>query len=413
MHVDNLKFFNDFNNIIQTSDAYRCNSTYTNVRKRALDGFHKELKKRIDCSNPTDPRYAAIFTSDFYPFHETSSGMSLSNESGFKSFDGLKFRIDEYMTEIDLQLFSTIPWDILCYDKNCELLSHREIPEKTKGQFFNRYEENRNERFSNLLYHLKNRLPTIVDGNKPEDISVIFVNYFEHIKASGILEQRRDELHKAQCNYIPWNPIIDEDYIITEKAIEERDRPFDCFLGGLAIPFVYPYRYLAFEKIKKMGNELKIVPENRIAHNEKYQEGLTLYENGYITKTQLDIRTDLLGRMQYEEYLDRASSSKVAVACSSVFGFPLKKYFEYMARGCVVVGNLPKYAKEYGIVHMENAIECDVDDIEDAVKLVLNNNDLRIKLAKNGLKLVRDRYTPKQQVDNLMYNLNQISLQYK
>jgi glycosyltransferase involved in cell wall biosynthesis len=105
--------------------------------------------------------------------------------------------------------------------------------------------------------------------------------------------------------------------------------------------------------------------------------------------------------------------SKIGIMCSSIFGYPLKKYFEYMANGCVVVGQMPKNKDELGFKHLHNVCECSIDEIPDVIDFLIKNESIRLKIAKNARDLILNMYTMDHAVARTISEFDRILAHYR
>jgi hypothetical protein len=97
---------------------------------------------------------------------------------------------------------------------------------------------------------------------------------------------------------------------------------------------------------------------------------------------------------QYQEYMSMLQSSKIFICCSSIFGYPLKKFWEGMAMGCVVVGQMPKYADAYGIVNGVHMIDCPIDDLEQVISHLLRHPDKMDAISRQAILLTQTNCSP-------------------
>jgi hypothetical protein len=402
MQIGNFKFYNQLDNMIQIPDSNATDYMCTHYRKPVVDPFHLELHNRIETSNSPES-IGIMLNADHYPFKDTSSGIELRDIEGFKSHQGLKMEVSEYMTEIDLQLFSTIPREVLFYDEACKLLDHKLIPKDSSIRFENMYGQARDTQTACFV--------KIYDKNRTLNTTPLILptNCFEYLTKAKILENNKETLARKNIFFIPFEPAVDPDILIDQDMLNKAPKPYDCFLSGTLVPFVYPYRFIAFQKVNALSNSIKVLKEGRAHFRYLADREILSYKEKDITKHELDNNTAIIAKQQYQDYLQRIYDSKVGIVCSSVFGYGLKKYFEYMARGCVLVGDMPKYADHYGFKHMENVFQCDVDDIENAVKYLISNDSIRLRLARNALQLVTERFTMKNRVDSFLEHLVSIS----
>ncbi len=411
MQIGNIKFFNNFDDIIQLPSADFADHMCTHYRKRSLDYFHLELKSRMhddDANHRISVMLECGFDYPSYPFGETSTNQVLTLRDEFKRANGIKIQISEYMMEIDLQVFKTIPSEHFFYDKACKLLDRQDLlyPD-TRELFDKHFVRNRNEKPCFIDMYIRQNRNT-------DKILLVPINCFDHIKMSGVLDDRRQDLIESRVHFVPFIPAVDLRFEISEDVIVKKERPFDCLLAGSLNAFVYPYRHAAFKIIERMNRKDIIIERgSKMTFFNKTPEITQKYLKKEITHRERDEQFNELAIAQMNDYISRISNSKIAVVCSSVFGYPLKKYFEYMSLGCVIVGDAPKYATELGFKHMENIYICEIDEIEKAVMYLLQNDELRIRLALNAKKLIDERYTTKSRVDLFLKQIEETASIYE
>jgi hypothetical protein len=207
--------------------------------------------------------------------------------------------------------------------------------------------------------------------------------------------------------HVPINSIIDEADLV-------KSRSNDCLITGQMIPHIYPFRYLLGQildrcndiKTINLSDAYRHVQEQISDHLNRTQAGaLSLkYFNSFSEQVMLDHK---------KRFLNTIRDSKTAVGCSSVFGYPLKKYFEFMANGCVVVGQMPINKDDLGFKHLENVYECQLEEVPDAIRMLCKNDDLRIRLAKNARNLIMNNYTMLQASNKTVEHFNRILSYYK
>lgn len=394
--------------MIRIPDTNFSNFMCTDYRKPVVDPFYQELMYRKECCiDPDQKPDIGIMMHCWggYPYERVSDKRELRLLPEFEAFRGKKIDVSEYMLEIDLQIFRSLSYEYMFYEKNCNLLHHPLIEDGWFEIFEERYIKDRAEKSCFIENELR---------RERENWSILPVNAFDLIEDSGLIYENKEKMIDAKVSFVPFLPAVADERIVGKQDLYASKRPYDCFLAGSLNAFVYPFRYIAFKKIRAVA-EAKgwvLAEESRTLFKSKAEGVNKKFQCGEISKKQLDLEVHLISQMQYADYFEKASKAKLAITCSSVFGYPLKKYFEYMASGCVIVGNLPKNAGRYGLKHMENVFECEVDEIEEAVDFLLKNESIRLQLATNALKLVKDKYTMKARVDLFFQQIYDISDKY-
>ncbi len=95
-------------------------------------------------------------------------------------------------------------------------------------------------------------------------------------------------------------------------------------------------------------------------------------------------------RSKYAEVLGK---TRFLVFCSGRRLYPIQKYFEGMAAGCVCVADRPSSAEELGFVDGENYVEVTRGNWESQLDFYVRNPLVAERIAVNGRKLVLERHT--------------------
>jgi hypothetical protein len=180
------------------------------------------------------------------------------------------------------------------------------------------------------------------------------------------------------------------------------DRSVDCCISGSNYHNVYPYRYAA-RKILSSMHDIVVADNTDSYHeyNRQRQSMIKEYESDIAQgkrKDKSDVSLNkafgLVDDNQYQEYMSMLQSSKIFICCSSIFGYPLKKFWEGMAMGCVVVGQMPKYADAYGIVNGVHMIDCPIDDLEQVISHLLRHPDKMDAISRQAILLTQTNCSP-------------------
>ncbi len=181
-------------------------------------------------------------------------------------------------------------------------------------------------------------------------------------------------------------------YVIPHHLPEE----MYCFSGAKSIDAIfsgrisrwYPYRkrYSGTLRKNKEINSL-ILP----------QSGAEMKENSKTTK-QWD--------EQLIEYTNNLKKSKIILVDGGIFNYPVKKYIEAMACGCLVLGPVPVYGEELGYVDGETMVEVDLNDFKEKLDYYLKNDSERKRIISNAYTLYTENYTCKKLVEKLLKKFN-------
>ena len=99
-------------------------------------------------------------------------------------------------------------------------------------------------------------------------------------------------------------------------------------------------------------------------------------------------------RIIHHRYAEAINRSKIFICSNGINNQVLMKYFEVMASGTFLLTNLPNDYARYGFepgVHF--GVWDDLADLEKKINHYLRHDALREQIARNGMELVRDRYS--------------------
>jgi len=100
-----------------------------------------------------------------------------------------------------------------------------------------------------------------------------------------------------------------------------------------------------------------------------------------------------------EAYVKRINESKIIVTCSQAYGQFSFKYTEVMACGTLIMGDRIDDLEKTGLKDGEHLILYDgLKDLEDKIYYFLKHDREREKIAKNGMKFVREYHSMKTRI---------------
>ncbi len=197
------------------------------------------------------------------------------------------------------------------------------------------------------------------------------------------------------------NPLVVANQYAFKEVPMIQDRVYDCAFAGAISAGIYPVRF-AFEKILNEISDLKIHNNNdaytiyrntRESWVKEYEAQIRNGKRKHVSDFFLNRAFEGLDQLHYQGYMGSLMQSKISVCCASIFGYPLKKYWESMSMGCIVVGQMPKYAEKYGIIDGVHMVSCTIDTLEKTIRDLLSQPDYMQKISDNARKLVHDRYS--------------------
>jgi hypothetical protein len=98
---------------------------------------------------------------------------------------------------------------------------------------------------------------------------------------------------------------------------------------------------------------------------------------------------DIVGK-KYADYLSRA---KCFLFGTSVFKYPLLKFFEGMASGACVFSDLPLQWQSFHFEPSKNMVNITIDNWKNRLKYFLDNKKERKKIALAGYKMTMKYHT--------------------
>lgn len=178
------------------------------------------------------------------------------------------------------------------------------------------------------------------------------------------------------------------------------NRTTDVVVTGTASAHIYPYRHI-FRMYKQ-----DLIRNAGFTVKDTYLEYAKAIRacRGAPTGLSHDTISSLVEvrRAQYASYQQQLQQSKISICCSSVFMYPLAKYFESISQGAVVVGDDFLGSKEHGFVHNENIVFCDVNEIDRVCIDLLSKPDELDRIQANALNLARSKLNLDSEVRELV-----------
>jgi|LauGreDrversion4_2_1035121.scaffolds.fasta_scaffold112032_2 hypothetical protein len=393
------KMYNDFSNPLSKPHApYLLHFVYS--AEQSLDiGINNHMienKSQYNSNANDDERHDVLF----YRKREGVYGcniwkvpeLKVPNLNEFKKSKAKKKTIVfEGLAFDDPQVYwKSIRKESLFRDDCYELWNHKWIGldvEDLWNSYFERIASNI-QGFDSYKEHIRNLKEELECDN-----IVVPLQYSETYHNSGLLND--DDIMFVNNN-LPINIDLFKPYSNFE------DRDIDCFISGADFAGVYPFRYIARKVMENNTRFWKTFDNSNIYR--EYLQKRHAWTKKFDNDVQLGVRTEysdfflnqLFGDLdsnQYNDYLMLLKRSKIVIGCSSVFGYPLKKYIEAMGMGCVVVGELPKFANKYGIIDGIHMVVCKHDEIEHTINSLLNDKDRMSFISKNARDLIDKRYS--------------------
>jgi glycosyltransferase involved in cell wall biosynthesis len=174
----------------------------------------------------------------------------------------------------------------------------------------------------------------------------------------------------------PLTPSINPS--IFNMMSEERD--LDALFLGNAVRSFYPLRNDIYNNLKALG--IKNKWKTFVKWSPK---GMSLNRK----KDEYLERGEIVGS-KYADYLSRA---KCFLFGTSVFKYPLLKFFEGMASGACVFSDAPLLSESLHLKAGENYVNINIDNWKDKLKYYLENEGERKRIALEGYKMTMKYHT--------------------
>ena len=312
------------------------------------------------------------------------------NFVSFQNAVGFKIVVDLSFTLFDPQIFDhLLTQDALYKKETIQNLKHH--PFFGGGDKFDEALEGYLKKVAASPQALKLILDDIAMGVKqysPNIIVVPIICLSSYLHSGVLLDDR--------FLFVSYDHLVH--FCVDDVSLSDKD--VDVFFSGSALSFVYPYRSLIRNTLQwqkkapfTFYDDYPTYISQYIIPRTKKMNEMVLTENPAEWQ-EINKKLEVIDIARYDSYLKQISKSRISICCSSIFGLPLKKFIESLAMGSVVVGDLPKFPEDCGIIDGVNAIQCSIDDLEKTITSLLSDENKMSFLIANGLKLVKNRYTP-------------------
>jgi glycosyltransferase involved in cell wall biosynthesis len=197
---------------------------------------------------------------------------------------------------------------------------------------------------------------------------------------------------KQSILHFPW---FTEPKIYRPSDEKENDV---IFLGAYRQK-VYPLRNKIVNQLPKLceDNNWKYIVRGRPPGESVERNISELLKQGYIVG---------------EKYAETIAKSKVFIFGSSIFRYPLSKYFEIMGSGTLVMANKPQTSEKLHFVSGENYVEITEKDWKEKLEYYLEDDVERERIARNGYETAMKYHISEiraKQLLEFLHKLNHVS----
>lgn len=178
---------------------------------------------------------------------------------------------------------------------------------------------------------------------------------------------------KIEKQYFPWFT----DHRIY-KPSEEKE--YDAVFLGAYRRRVYPLRNMIYNELPRLSEKKgwRCLVRGRPPGRTPLRDIQELEKKGYIVGTR---------------YAETIAKAKVFIFGSSIFRYPVSKFFEIMGSGTLVMADRPQSADELHFEAGENYVEINRDNWKEKLEYYLEDDAERERIARNGYETVMKHHT--------------------
>jgi hypothetical protein len=245
-----------------------------------------------------------------------------------------------------------------------------------------------NQKWTNLIKD-KNKLINYSLLNINNNCSIEKINTYNYY-APIVYDCSTHLIDKIKAKLIHWNHSLPQDIFFINTKIK---RINDVYFSGSIRENSYPLRKLIYDEIKQHF-EIKSIINNVSGRDVK---------NFAKKDTNDDIsKQNEKYKLQLINYAGNLRLSKLTLFDGGIFDYPVKKFYESMACGCLVLAPKPLDADYLGFIDNETYVQIDENNFMDKVKFYLNNDKERERITKNAYNLYLERFTIEKDVEKFI-----------
>lgn len=175
---------------------------------------------------------------------------------------------------------------------------------------------------------------------------------------------------KGRIHFLPWSVDVSK-HRWGEKTVDA------AFMGSHQ-PRVYPLRDAMWNGMPHVCGRHSFIRVSTPTTGGTYERKVDkLMEKHYVG----------------DKYVDALNHSKILLFGSSIYRYPVQKYFEGSASGCLLLCDEPSNAKELGFVDGETYIKVNLHNWGDKLKYCLENYDEVKHVAENGMRNTVEKHS--------------------
>jgi len=183
--------------------------------------------------------------------------------------------------------------------------------------------------------------------------------------SNPVIEEFASLLKRAKLHVIPT--------CIPESIFYPGTKETDLFFSGAICGF-YPYR-LTFVEIARSVKAKSVIDAYGDRERFKACDTRELFEQ------------------QLMRYSEKMRKAKLTFTDGGAYNAPVRKYFESIGSGTLLLASLPCYGKELGFIDGQTFVEVTPHDFEHKLKYYLHNDKERERITANAYRLFKERFT--------------------
>jgi hypothetical protein len=178
------------------------------------------------------------------------------------------------------------------------------------------------------------------------------------------------------------------------NATLREERPVDFFFLGASGPAYYPLRAVICNRIKT-------------ALSKKLEWAIPGYGLPSCAELNSDWTVEQFDEHQHW-YADRLREAKISAFDGSVYRYPLSRYAECMAAGCLVLATMPWDGERLGFADGVNMVEIGPGNWEEKLFYYLEHEDERVAIVERAHKFVNETHTCEARAEIVIKQLEEL-----
>jgi len=176
----------------------------------------------------------------------------------------------------------------------------------------------------------------------------------------------------SNANWVPWS--VDGEFFHPRS-----EKRWDITFLGAHSPKFYPLRDQLWRGLPAFCNSegLRLL-RRESPPGKTFERRFNTLKNRYVVG---------------HRYADVLRRSRIFIFGCSKFRYPLQKFFEGMASGCLVMADRPTNAEELGFIDGETFVQIGGKNWRDRVRHYLRHPGEMERIANNGRKLILEKHT--------------------